>query len=172
MTLSAPDTFPKLLLEQARVRPQRPANREKDYGIWQSWTWAEVAAEAEALACGVAAMGFRRGDRLAIIGDNRPRLYWAIAATQALGGVPVPIYQDSIADEMAFVLDHAEIRFAVAEDQEQVDKLLAIKERCPFLETVIFSDRRGMRHYDQPFLHDYARVQERGREFEIGRAHV
>jgi long-chain acyl-CoA synthetase len=165
MTLGAPDTFPKLLVEHARLRPDRPANREKDHGIWQGWTWAEVAAQVEALACGLSAMGFCRGDRLAIIGDNRPRLYWAIAATQALGSVPVPIYQDSIADEMAFVLDHAEIRFAVAEDQEQVDKLLAIKERCPLLEAVIFSDRRGMRHYDQPFLHDYARVQERGREF-------
>ena len=145
-----PDTFPKLLLEHARVRPDRPANREKDYGIWQSWSWAEVAAEAEALACGLAAMGFHRGDKLAIIGDNRPRLYWAIAAAQALGGIPVPIYQDSIADEMAFVLDHAEVRFAVAEDQEQVDKLVEIKERCPLLEQVIFSDPRGMRHYDQP----------------------
>jgi long-chain acyl-CoA synthetase len=157
------DTFPKLLLEHARVRPDRPANREKDYGIWQSWSWAKVAAEVEALACGLSAMGFRRGDRLAIIGDNRPRLYWAIAATQALGGVPVPIYQDSIAEEMAFVLDHAEVRFAVAEDQEQVDKLVAIKERCPLLERVIFSDPRGMRHYDQPWLDDYAAVQERGR---------
>src|SRR6266850_1895242 len=133
----AADTFPKLLLEHARVRPDRPANREKDYGIWQSWSWAEVAAEVEALACGLSAIGFRRGDKLAIIGDNRPRLYWAIAAAQALGGVPVPLYQDSIAEEMAFVLDHAEVRFAVAEDQEQVDKLLAIKERCPVLETVI-----------------------------------
>ena len=102
------DTFPKLLLEQARVRPHRTANREKDCGIWQSWSWAEVAAEVEAFACGLAAMGFLRGDKLAIIGDNRPRLYWAIAATQALGGVPVPIYQDSIAEEMAFVLDHAD----------------------------------------------------------------
>ncbi len=165
MTLSEPDTFPKLLLEHARLRPDRPANREKDYGIWQTWTWAQVAAEVEALACGLSAVGFRRGDKLAIIGDNRPRLYWAIAATQALGGVPVPIYQDSIAEEMAFVLDHAEVRFAIAEDQEQVDKLLAIKDGCPLLDTVIFSDRRGMRHYDQPFLHDYARAQERGREF-------
>jgi long-chain acyl-CoA synthetase len=159
----AADTVPKLLLEHARVRQDRPANRE-DYGIWQSWSWAEVAAEVEALACGLSAMGFRRGDKLAIIGDNRPRLYWAIAATQALGGVPVPIYQDSIAEEMAFVLDHAEVRFAVAEDQEQVDKLVAIKERCPLLERVIFSDPRGMRHYDQPWLDDYAEVQERGRE--------
>jgi long-chain acyl-CoA synthetase len=160
-----PDTFPKLLLEHARMRPDRPANREKDYGIWQSWSWAQVAAEVEALACGLSAMGFRRGDKLAIIGDNRPRLYWAIAATQALGGVPVPIYQDSIAEEMAFVLDHAEVRFAVAEDQEQVDKLAEIKERCPLLEKVIFSDPRGMRHYQQPWLDDYAKVQERGREF-------
>src|SRR5215469_3019375 len=159
------DTFPKLLLEHARVRPHRPANREKDCGIWQSWSWAEVAAEVEAFACGLAAMGVRRGDKLAIIGDNRPRLYWAIAAIQALGGVPVPIYQDSIAEEMAFVLNHAEVRFAVAEDQEQIDKILAVKERLPLLETVIFSNPRGMQHYDQPFLHDYARVQQRGREF-------
>ncbi len=160
---AAPDTFPKLLLEHARVRPDRPANREKDYGIWQSWSWAAVAAEVEALACGLSGMGFRRGDKLAIIGDNRPRLYWAIAATQSLGGVPVPVYQDSIADEMAFVLDHAEIRFAIAEDQEQVDKLAEIKERCPLLEKVIFSDPRGMRHYDRPWLDDYAKVQQRGR---------
>src|SRR5215472_269446 len=161
---SALDTFPKLLLEHVRVRPDRPANREKDYGIWQSWSWAEVAAEVEAFACGLAAMGFRRGDKLAIIGDNRPRLYWAIAAAQALGGVPVPIYQDSIAEEMAFVLDHAEARFAVAEDQEQIDKILAVKERLPLLETVIFSDPRGLRHYEQSFLYDYSTVQQRGRE--------
>src|SRR5271156_3705889 len=165
MTLSAPDTFPKLLLEHAQLRPDRPANREKDHGIWQSWTWAEVAAEVEALGCGLFAVGFRRGDKLAIIGDNRPRLYWAIAATQALGGVPVPIYQDSIAEEMAFVLDHAEVRFAVAEDQEQVDKLADIKERCTLLEKGIFFDPRGMRHYGQPWLDDYVRVQERVREF-------
>src|ERR1700756_1845564 len=163
--VSAPDTFPKLLLEHARVRPGRPANREKDFGIWQSWSWAEVAAEVEALACGLAVSGFRRGDKLAIIGDNRPRLYWAIAATQALGGVPVPIYQDSIADEMAFVLDHAEVRFAVAEDQEQIDKLAEIKKRCPLLEKAIFSDQRGLRHYDQPFLRGYAAVQQHGRDF-------
>ena len=166
--MSALDTFPKLLLEHVRVRPNRPANREKDYGIWQSWSWAEVAAEVEAFACSLAAMGFSRGDKLAIIGDNRPRLYWAIAATQALGGVPVPIYQDSIAEEMAFVLDHAEVRFALAEDQEQVDKILAVKDRLPLLETVIYSDPRGLRHYEHSFLYDYSTVQERGREFAGG----
>src|SRR5690349_3248425 len=92
------DTFPKLLLQHARLRAERPAMREKDYGIWQSWSWAEVKAEVEALACGLKTLGFARGEKLAIIGDNRPRLYWAICATQALGGVPVPVYQDSIAD--------------------------------------------------------------------------
>src|SRR5712691_7419533 len=156
------DTFPKMLMAHARLRPDRPAMREKDYGIWQSWSWADIAAEVEALAGGLASLGFARGDKLAIIGDNRPRLYWAIAAAQALGGVPVPVYQDSIAEEMAFVLDHAEVRFAIAEDQEQVDKLVLVKERCPGLQTVVFSDPRGLRHYAQSYLHAYDRVREAG----------
>jgi long-chain acyl-CoA synthetase len=160
------DNFPQMLLEHARLRPERPAMREKDYGIWQSWNWAEVAAEVEALAGGLKALGFERGDKLAIVGDNRPRLYWAIAATQALGGVPVPVYQDSIADEMAYVLDHAEVRFAIVEDQEQVDKLVLVKERCPLLEAVIFCDPRGLRHYDEPYLHAYDPVREAGRGFQ------
>jgi long-chain acyl-CoA synthetase len=157
------DTFPKMLLAHARLRPNRPAMREKDYGIWQSWSWADVAAEIEALAGGLKTHGFARGDKLAIIGDNRPRLYWAIAAAQALGGVPVPVYQDSIADEMAFVLDHAEVRFAIVQDQEQVDKLAAVKDRVPQLETVIFCDPRGLRHYEEPYLHGYDRLREEGR---------
>jgi long-chain acyl-CoA synthetase len=160
-----PDTFPKLLLAHARERPDCPAMREKDYGIWQSWNWAKVAGEVEELAGGLKRLGFRRGDKVAIIGDNRPRLYWAIAATQALGGVPVPFYQDSIADEMARVLEHAEVRWAVVEDQEQVDKLVAVKERCLRLEAVIYGNPRGLRHYEQPYLHSYDRVMEVGRAF-------
>src|SRR6266545_495963 len=101
------DTFPRLLLHNARVRGVRPAIREKDLGIWQSWTWAEVAREVRALACGLAARGFGRGDRLAIIGDNPPRLYWSMAATQSLGGVPIPLYQDAVADEMVYPLNQA-----------------------------------------------------------------
>ena len=158
-----PDTFPKLLLEHARVRGDRTSIREKDLGIWQSWTWAEAAAQVRALACGLAAMGFKRGDNLAIIGDNRPRLYWAMSAAQCLGGVAVPLYQDAIADEMAYILDNADVRFAVVEDQEQVDKLIEIKARLAKLETLIYDDPRGMRHYSHPFLHAYADVQERGR---------
>ncbi|MDX1712071.1 MAG: AMP-binding protein, partial [Rhodovibrionaceae bacterium] len=159
------DTFPKLLLDHARNRGGKPAIREKDFGIWQTWTWAQVAKEVRALACGLAAMGFGRDDRIVIIGDNRPRLYWTMTAVQALGGIPVPVYQDAVADEMAFVVDHAEARFAMAEDQEQVDKLLEIKDRCPKLEQIIYDDSRGMRHYDQEFLHDFEAVQDKGRKF-------
>ena len=112
------DTFPKLLLDLVENKPDRTAIREKDYGIWQSWTWSEVEVEVQALACGLASFGFERGDKIAIVGDNRPRLYWAMLATQALGGVPVPLYQDSIADEMQYVIEHAEVRFAMLENQE------------------------------------------------------
>ena len=160
------DTFPKILIENAKHRGVRTASREKDLGIWQSWTWAEVLEEVRALACGLVARGLQRGDKVAIIGDNRPHLYWTMVAAQAVGGIPVPVYQDAIADEMAFVMDHAEARFAVAEDQEQVDKLLEIKERCPRLEQIIYKDPRGMRHYEQDFLGEYKAVQAEGRAFD------
>ncbi|MBI4207101.1 MAG: AMP-binding protein [Betaproteobacteria bacterium] len=163
VSVPAPDTFPKLLLAHARERGDRPAIREKDYGIWQTWTWRQAAEEVRALACGLAAMGFRRGHNLAIIGDNRPRLYWAMTAAQCLGSVPVPLYQDAVAEEMAFVLNNADVHFAVVEDQEQVDKVLEIKDRCPLLEHIIYDDPRGMRHYEQPFLHSYEEIRALGR---------
>ena len=122
--------------------------------------------EVRALAGGLAAMGLARGDKVAIIGDNRPYLYWAMMAAQCLGGVPVPLYQDAVAEEMQFVLEHAETRFAVVEDQEQVDKLLAVQERCPQLETIIYTDPRGLRHYSSPCLHALSTVQEQGRRFD------
>ena len=160
------DTFPKLLLYNAGRRGERPAVREKDYGIWQSWTWGTVADEVRALACGLAALGFKPGDMLVIVGDNRPQLYWAMVAAQTLGGVPVPVYQDSVAAEIQYVVEHVGARFAVVEDQEQVDKLLEVKDRCPTLEHIIFKNPRGLRHYDQPFVHAYAEVQEQGRGFD------
>ena len=159
------DTFPKLLLDRARRHGDRPAMREKELGIWQSWSWAAAAREVEDFATGLAGLGFRRGDKLGIAGDNRPRLYWAMTAAQCLGGVPVPVYQDSVAAEMEFVLAHAEVRFILAEDQEQVDKLLSIRERLPLLEAIVYDDPRGMRHYAYPFLHAFDAVQERGRRF-------
>ncbi|MSO85033.1 MAG: long-chain fatty acid--CoA ligase [Rhodospirillales bacterium] len=162
---SAADTLPKLVLDNARRRGHRAAFREKDYGIWQQWTWQQAADEIRALACGLAALGLKRGDKLTTVGDNRPRLYWAMVATQAIGGVPVPVYQDSVAAEMGHVLAHAGVRFAVAENQEQVDKLIEIKEICPELELIVYCDSRGLKHYAQPYLKSYAEVQEMGRAF-------
>lgn len=159
------DTFPKLLFDHARQRGQRPAMREKDYGIWQQWTWLELADQVSMLANGLAAKGFQRGDKLAIIGDNRPQLYAAMAAAQSLGGISVPLYQDSVAKEMIYVLNNAEVRFAIAEDQEQVDKLLEIKAECPQLQTIIYNDPRGMRHYQQPFLLSLAKLQQQGKDY-------
>ncbi len=160
---SSLDTFPRLLQHHAQVRPGHPAIREKDMGIWQTWTWSRAAEEVRAIACGLAALGFKRGDNLAIIGDNRPRLYMAMCAAQCLGGVPVPMYQDAVAAEMVFVLQDAGIGFAIVEDQEQVDKLLEIKAQCPQLAHILYDEPRGMRHYNQPFLHGLDGVEEMGR---------
>ena len=163
---AALDTFPRLLLQHARTRPNEPAMREKDLGIWQSYTWQQVADEVRALACGLAEQGFKRGMNLAIVGDNRPRLYWAFTAAQALGGVPVPLYQDAVAQEMVFVLDNAEIEFAIVEDQEQVDKLLEALPQLPKLKHICYEDARGLRYYDQPFLMSFDRLLEIGRHFD------
>lgn len=170
MQESSATTFPRWLLAHAQQRPDHPAYREKDLGIWQTYSWQQAAAEVRALACGLAALGFRRGMNLAVVGDNRPRLYWAMTAAQALGGVPVPLYQDAIAGEMVYVLDDAEIDFAIVEDQEQVDKLLEVEpqlaSRGRAVRHVIYEDPRGLRDYDHPSLLSYARVQEIGREFD------
>ncbi len=160
------DTFPKLLARNAKIRGSRPAMREKDFGIWQSWTWAEVQDEIRALACGLKSLGLNEGDKVVICGDNRPRLYWSMTAVQAAGGIPVPVYQDSVAEEMKFIYEHAEARFGIVEDQEQVDKVLEIMEGLPGLEHVIYDDTRGLRNYDQSFLHDFEAIQEMGRKYD------
>ena len=160
------DTFPKLLRFNANSRAGLPAMREKDLGIWQTWSWAECAEEIRALACGLKALGLDKGDKLAIVGDNRPRLYWAVAAAQSIGAIPVPVYQDMAADELKYVLDHAEVRFAMAEDQEQVDKLLAIAGKSEALQAIIYCNPRGMRHYEQDYIHSYADAVEKGRDYD------
>jgi len=162
------DTFPKLVRENARRIGGKVAIREKDFGIWQPYTWSRYFDEARLIAHGLASLGFARGDRVAIVGDNRPELYWAMMATQALGGVPVPIYQDSVEKEMEYVVDHAEARFAVVEDQEQVDKLLSLRARCPRLTHIVYDDARGMRAYSEPGLVSLAELRELGRKFEVG----
>jgi long-chain acyl-CoA synthetase len=159
------DTFPKLVRLNAERMPCKVAIREKDLGIWQSFTWRDYFERSRLIALGLASLGCARGDKVAIIGDNRPELYWAVAACQGLGGVPVPIYQDSIEKEMQYIVDHAEIRFAVVEDQEQVDKLLNVRPQCPHLEFIVYDDPRGMRSYREPFLVSLAELGERGRAF-------
>ena len=161
-------TFPRLVRENAQRRADRVAIREKDYGIWQSYTWREYFEQGRLIALGLASLGFRRGDKVAIIGDNRPQLYWAVLGTQALGGVPVPLYQDGIEKEIAYILDHAEARFAIVEDQEQVDKLLHVRARCPQLSAIIYDDARGLRGYSEPSLMSLEELQEAGRKFSIG----
>ncbi|MDD9909456.1 MAG: AMP-binding protein [Ahrensia sp.] len=156
------DTFPKFLLRNAQSFADRPAMRHKDYGIWQSWTWAELLVEIRNYSLGLQQLGLKRGDKVAVVGDNRPALYWTFCAVQALGGVPIPVYADSVADEMVYVLQHAEVRFAVAQDQEQVDKLLSIKEQLPQLEHVIYDESRGLRDYEHTNLHSIAHLQEQG----------
>jgi long-chain acyl-CoA synthetase len=158
-------TFPRLLHKHAAERGHHPATREKDLGIWQTWTWSEVEAEVRALACGLAAQGFGRGMHLAIIGDNRPRLYWSMTAAQALGGIAVPMYQDAPATEFAYVLNDAEITYAIVEDQEQVDKILEAAPQVPSLKHIYYDDPRGLRNYEGVTSVD--RLLEIGREFDL-----
>ncbi|MEO1704771.1 MAG: AMP-binding protein, partial [Pseudomonadota bacterium] len=150
MASSSPATaqlvsIPALLARNASAFAASPAYREKELGIWQSWTWAETAAEIEALALGLLTLGVAEGDHIAIIGRNRPYLYWSIVAAQRVGAVPVPLYQDAVGEEVAYVLDHCSARFIIAGDQEQVDKVLDIQERLEGLEHIVYLDPRGMR---------------------------
>lgn len=140
-------TFPRLLLQHAAQRPERAAMREKEYGIWQSLTWAQLARLAESIACGLHQAGLVRGEHLVVIGANRPRLYATMLAAQSLGAVPIPLYQDAVAAECAFPINNAEVRFACVEDQEQVDKLLEIRAQCPQLSHIWYDDPRGLRNY-------------------------
>lgn len=146
------DTFPKWLAHQARTRPDRPGMRHKDLGIWTEWSWAEMERKVCAYAIGLMAHGLERGDKVAIIGHNRPKLYWSMMAVQCAGGIPVPVYADAVADEMAYVLDHSEVRFACVQDQEQVDKLLSVADRVPNIALVFYDEPRGLRGYDHSRL--------------------
>jgi len=163
--MTAEETLPKLLLRNARQWPERDAIRLKEYGIWQASTWARYAEEVRRFALGLAALGFRRGDRLAVIGNNRPHLYAAMLAAQSLGGISLALYQDSIATEMSYVLDHSEARFIVAEDEEQVDKMVEIRPQIPRVERVIYDDPRGLELKDDPWLLYFPDVQASGDAF-------
>ena len=143
------DTFPKILRNNALIYKGKPSVREKEYGIWQTLTWDVFYKRALILAKGLKNTGLKRGEKIAIIGDNRPNLYLSIAAAQILGAVPVPCYQDSVADELQYILEHAEVKIAIVENQEQVDKLLEIKDKLPLLKSIFYDDPRGLDNYQK-----------------------
>ncbi len=156
-------SVPALLRRNAREFGDRSAYREKEYGIWQSWTWSEALQEVEWLAFGLLALGIERGDHVAVIGRNRPDLYWSMIAAQMCGAVPVPLYQDAVAEEMAYVLEHCGARFVVCGDQEQVDKVIDVQERLHQIEHVLYHDKRGMRKYDHEHLNWLRDIRDEGK---------
>ena len=161
------DTFPKILRDNAAIFKGRPSIREKEYGIWQITTWNNFFDKALLLAEGFYNSGLRRGDKIAIIGDNRPNLYLAIASAQILGAIPVPCYQDSVADEIQYILEHAEAKLAVVENQEQVDKLLEIKEKLPLLKNIFYSDPRGLEKYNEKIVFSLETILKNSKEIDV-----
>ena len=158
-------TFPQLLLAHAARRPDAPAMREKEYGIWQTTSWAQMVTLVKHIACGLHQAGLHRGEHLVVIGANRPRLYATMLAAQSLGAIPVPLYQDAVAAECVFPINNAEVRFAVVEDQEQVDKMLEIRDRCPQLAHLYYDDPRGLRNYVEEGLGGLAELVAAGEVF-------
>lgn len=156
MTIPASYTIPELLDRNAEKYGDQIANREKEFGIWQSWTWKEVQNQVKEIALGYLALGIKEGDHIAVLGRNRPKLYWSMVAAQRIGAIPVPIYQDAVGDEIGYVLGHCEAVLAVAGDQEQVDKILEQQDKCKSLEQIIYLDPRGLRNYDHSRLHSFA----------------
>ena len=158
-------TFPKLLMKHATERPDAPAMREKEYGIWQTHSWAALSMLVQQISCGLHEAGLGRGEHIVVIGSNRPRLYATMLAAQSLGAIPVPLYQDAVGAECVFPITNADVRFAVVEDQEQVDKLLEIRDRCPKLSTIVFDDPRGLRNYAEAELESLDDLIARGKAF-------
>ena len=158
-------TFPQLLLKHAAERPNAPALREKEYGIWQTHSWADLVRLVEQVAAGLHLAGLKRHEHMVVVGANRPRLYATMLAAQSLGAIPVPLYQDAVAAECIFPLNNAEVRFCLVEDQEQVDKLLEIREQCPQISNIFFDDPRGLRNYAEPGLASLDALIESGKAF-------
>jgi long-chain acyl-CoA synthetase len=159
-------TLPQYLLKQAQEHPRDIAIREKQKGIWQEWTWAQYLDEVRTLALGLMAIGLEKGDKLAILSDNRPQVYWTMVAVQIAGGMPVPLYQDAISRELQYVIDHADATIVLAEDQEQVDKVLEIRDHLPKVRRIVYDDPKGMRHYTDRALIRFTEVQAQGQQLE------
>jgi long-chain acyl-CoA synthetase len=155
-------SIPGLLARNVAQFGDKAAYREKEFGIWQAWTWAEAAQEIRALALGLLELGVQKGDFVAIIGRNRPPLYWSMVAVQSVGAVPVPLYQDAVAEEMAYVLEHCGAKFVIVGDQEQVDKVIDVQETVAGIEQIIYLDPRGLRKYDHSHMNAFHKVQSMG----------
>ena len=155
-------SVPAYVRRNAKTLSNATAFREKQFGIWQSWTWSQVEHHVTDLALGLLQLGAREGDYIAVIGRNRPHLYWAMMSAQMVGAIPVPLYQDAVAEEMSYVLSHCGARFVISEDQEQVDKVLEVQEDLPSLDQMIYLDPQGMRKYDHSKLHELKKVKENG----------
>ncbi|OED38869.1 long-chain fatty acid--CoA ligase [Chromatiales bacterium (ex Bugula neritina AB1)] len=157
------NTFPQYLLRNASQYGSRPAMRHKDLGVWQSWTWSELRTQIQYFSLGLQQLGIKAGDKVAVVGSNRPRLYWSFAALQALGAVPVPVYAESVAEEMEYVLEHAEAKCAICQNQEQVDKIQSLLERLPNIKSLVYDEPRGLRDYDHESLQSITGTIENGR---------
>ncbi len=156
-------SLPALMRRNATSFGNSVAFREKEFGIWQTWSWAKAHDEAESFALGLIELGIQPGDFVAILGRNRPDLYIAMIAVQMAGATPVPQYQDSVAEEMEYVLAHCGAKFVIAGDQEQVDKVLEIQSKLPDFEQMIYLDGRGLRKYDHSKLHSFVSIMENGK---------
>jgi len=157
-------SLPHYLLRNSEQYVNRVAMRHKDMGIWREWSWGDICSEVQQYAIGLKELGLQPGDKVAIIGANRPKLYWSFSAIQSIGAIPVPMYSDSVAEEMVYVLEHAGVRFAVCQDQEQVDKVLSVHEQLPYLEKLFFDEPRGLRDYDPSLIQSIDDVQELGKK--------
>lgn len=156
------DTLPKLLVHNARAHGDDIWLREKHLGIWNAYTWRQVADQVERIALGLTDIGARRGDVIALIGDNRPEWLMGELAAHAIGGMSLGIYRDALADEVAYLISYAEVKVIFAEDEEQVDKLLQLEDRIPSVRYIVYSDPRGLRKYDDPRLIALSDLEERG----------
>ena len=157
------DTMPKLLARNVAEFGNSPAYREKDLGIWQTWTWTEASSEVMNLAKGLIDLGIKEADHVAVIGRNRPYLYWSLLAIQHIGAVPVPLYQDAVAEEMEYILTHCNATFAIVGDQEQVDKIYEISGSLKGFKDIVYVDPKGLRKYDKTKLHDFDSIIKRGK---------
>src|SRR4030042_2468284 len=161
------DTLPKLLLRNyQKWGDQKVAMRKKELGFWREYTWKDFYNKVKYFSLGLKSIGFERGDHVSIIGDNDPEWFWAELAIQAGGGAVSGIFSDCVRPEVKYIIENSDGKFVVVQDQEQVDKLLKIKDELPLVKKVIYWNDSGLRHYDDPVLMSFDEVLKLGREYE------